>query len=60
MYLAKTLTAHGLPMIAKHIGGRDHTTVLYAIRKYTRLIETDEVIAKEVADIRTRLTGDPA
>lgn len=60
MYLAKMLTPHGLPMIAKHVGGRDHTTAIHAIRKYTSLVETDETIAKEVSDIRMRLTGEPA
>ena len=33
MYLAKSLTARSLPEIGRRFGGRDHTTVLHAIRK---------------------------
>ncbi len=33
MYLAKTLTLRSLPDIGRRFGGRDHTTVLHAIRK---------------------------
>ena len=41
MALAKELTAHSLPEIGKHFGGRDHTTVLHACRKTTELRESD-------------------
>ena len=33
MYLAKTLTLRSLPEIGRRFGGRDHTTVLHAVRK---------------------------
>jgi chromosomal replication initiator protein len=33
MYLAKTLTPRSLPEIGRRFGGRDHTTVLHAVRK---------------------------
>ena len=36
MYLAKRLTARSLPEIGRRFGGRDHTTVLHAIRKIER------------------------
>ncbi len=35
MYLAKELTQKSLPEIGEHFGGRDHTTVLHAVRKIT-------------------------
>ncbi len=38
MYLAKTLTQRSLPEIGRHFGDRDHTTVLYAVRKIEWLI----------------------
>lgn len=36
MYLAKTLTLRSLPEIGRRMGGRDHTTVLHAVRKIER------------------------
>ena len=35
MYLAKELTQKSLPEIGEMFGGRDHTTVLHAVRKMT-------------------------
>ena len=37
MYLAKELTQKSLPEIGEAFGGKDHTTVLYAVRKITEL-----------------------
>jgi chromosomal replication initiator protein len=37
MYLAKELTQKSLPEIGELFGGRDHTTVLHAVRKITEL-----------------------
>ena len=39
MYLAKTLTLRSLPEIGRRFGGRDHTTVLHAVRKIENLVE---------------------
>lgn len=36
MYLAKELTQHSLPEIGANFGGRDHTTVMHAVRKITQ------------------------
>lgn len=49
MYLAKKLTARSLPEIGRRFGGRDHSTVLHAVRKIEDQIKTDERLAKEVA-----------
>lgn len=38
MYLSKMLTGKSLPYIGRMFGGRDHTTVLYGVRKTGRLI----------------------
>ena len=48
MYLAKKLTTFSLPEIGKNFGGRDHTTVLHAVRKVEELIDTDANIAEDV------------
>jgi hypothetical protein len=39
MYIAKTLTIKSLPEIGRRFGGRDHTTVLHAVRKVRALME---------------------
>jgi chromosomal replication initiator protein len=48
MYLAKTLTPRSFPEIGKRFGGRDHTTVLHAVRKVEELAAADEVLAQEI------------
>ncbi len=48
MYLAKTLTPRSLPEIGRRFGGRDHTTVLHAVRKIEGLIEGDKTLADEI------------
>ena len=57
MYLAKQLTARSLPEIGRKFGGRDHTTVMHAIRKIEELMETDPGIAEDVEQLRRRLEG---
>ena len=48
MYLAKTLTLRSLPEIGRRFGGRDHTTVLHAVRKIESLVDHDSVLAEEI------------
>ena len=48
MYLAKTLTLRSLPEIGRRFGGRDHTTVLHAVRKIENLVGNDNVLAEEI------------
>lgn len=57
MYLAKQLTARSLPEIGRKFGGRDHTTVMHAVRKVEELIESDAQIAQDTDIIRRALTG---
>ena len=57
MYLAKQLTARSLPEIGRKFGGRDHTTVMHAVRKIEELMEEDAQIAQDVEIIRRALTG---
>ncbi|MGL4297090.1 MAG: chromosomal replication initiator protein DnaA [Aestuariivirga sp.] len=49
MYLAKKLTSRSLPEIGRRFGGRDHSTVLHAVRKIEDQIKTDDKLAREVA-----------
>jgi len=55
MYLSKVLTSNSLPAIGRRFGDRDHTTVLHAVSKITRLIGSDAQVAAQVAEIRQGL-----
>lgn len=55
MYLAKTLTLRSLPDIGRRFGGRDHTTVLHAVRKIDALVSNDAVLADEVEALKRHL-----
>ena len=57
MYLAKQLTARSLPEIGRKFGGRDHTTVMHAVRKIEELTTDDPSMAQDVDVIRRALTG---
>jgi len=52
MYLARTMTTKSLPEIGRRFGGRDHTTVLHALRKIGMLIAIDAELAEKVAAIK--------
>jgi chromosomal replication initiator protein len=55
MYLAKTLTLRSLPEIGRRFGGRDHTTVLHAVRKIENLVNTDAALAEEIELLKRQL-----
>lgn len=55
MYLSKRHTTQSLPQIGKLYGGKDHTTVLHAVRKIEGLLPSDEKLAADVAAIETAL-----
>lgn len=48
MYLSKTLTPRSFPEIGRRFGGRDHTTVLHAVRKIEDLISGDTKLSHEI------------
>ncbi len=55
MYLAKQLTARSLPEIGRKFGGRDHTTVMHAVRKIDELCAGDRSFAEDVELLRRML-----
>ena len=55
MYLAKQLTQRSLPEIGRKFGGRDHTTVMHAVRKIEELIASDRALAEDVELLRRML-----
>ena len=54
MYLAKQLTSRSLPEIGRAFGGRDHTTVMHAVRKVDELCRDDQAFAEDV-ELLTRM-----
>jgi chromosomal replication initiator protein len=55
MYLAKTLTLRSLPEIGRRFGGRDHTTVLHAVRKIEGLSHADRSLNDELELLKRML-----
>lgn len=55
MFLSKTLTSKSLPEIGRRFGGRDHTTVLHAVRKIEELKGSDSQIADDLEMLRRML-----
>ena len=55
MYLAKQLTARSLPEIGRKFGGRDHTTVMHAVRKVDELCALDNAFSEDVELLRRML-----
>lgn len=55
MYLAKQLTSRSLPEIGRKFGGRDHTTVMHAVRKIEELRAGDKQFADDVDLLRRML-----
>ncbi len=55
MYLAKVLTLRSLPEIGRRFGGRDHTTVLHAVRKIENLVGNDSTLADEIETLKRQL-----
>ena len=55
MYLAKQLTPRSLPEIGRKFGGRDHTTVMHAVKKIEELITSDISLAEDVELLRRML-----
>jgi chromosomal replication initiator protein len=51
MYLARELTPASLPVIGRHFGHRDHTTIMSACQRIERLLEQDPELASQMSEI---------
>ncbi len=60
MYLMRQEIDISLPQIGKEIGGRDHSTVMYAIDKIEDIIERDERLRRQIVQIRQKLHTEAA
>jgi chromosomal replication initiator protein len=57
MWLAKQLTTRSLPDIGRRFGGRDHTTVLHAVRRIDALRAADPQLARDLEILLHKLRG---
>ncbi|MFN7251967.1 MAG: chromosomal replication initiator protein DnaA [Anaerobacillus sp.] len=55
MYLSRELTEFSLPKIGSEFGGRDHTTVIHAHEKISKLLSSDLEFQKQIAEIKEQL-----
>ncbi|WP_442597277.1 chromosomal replication initiator protein DnaA [Neobacillus sp. D3-1R] len=55
MYLSRELTDYSLPKIGEEFGGRDHTTVIHAHEKISKLLQTDSQLEKQLKEIKDML-----
>jgi chromosomal replication initiator protein len=59
MYLSKVMTPRSLPEIGRRFGGRDHTTVLHAVRKIETLTTSDNTLAQELELLKRLIAEQP-
>jgi chromosomal replication initiator protein len=57
MWIAKQVTTRSLPDIGRRFGGRDHTTVLHAVRRIEALKGEDASIARDLDVLLRKLRG---
>ena len=57
MYLAKNLTSLSYPDIGRQFGGRDHTTVMHAVKTIESLAKSDGQLAEDVQLLKSILAG---
>ncbi|MHA1543656.1 MAG: chromosomal replication initiator protein DnaA, partial [Alphaproteobacteria bacterium] len=57
MYLSKKMTSRSLPEIGRKFGGRDHTTVMHAVRKIEDLRRTDSTLDDDINRLSHLLEG---
>ena len=59
MYLARELTPESLPAIGRHFGGRDHSTVVHALRRAEQRMQNDASYRAVAESVRELLTSPP-
>lgn len=55
MYLSRELTDFSLPKIGEEFGGRDHTTVIHAHEKISRMLEEDTELNRDIEEMKEKL-----
>ena len=57
MYLSRQLTSSSYPEIGDRFGGKDHSTIIHAIRKIEKLMEEDFQLRSTIEGLRKELTN---
>jgi chromosomal replication initiator protein len=57
MYLSRELTDSSLPKIGEEFGGRDHTTVIHAHEKISKMLQSDEQLQRQLKEITGLIRG---
>ena len=52
MFLCKELTSHSYPEIGKAFGGKDHTTVIHAVKKIDSMLKIDQKLKKQIFELK--------
>jgi len=60
MYIARQITRHSLEEIGGFFGGRDHSTVIYAVEKIAQLASTDPKCRQVLDELLAKLRVPPA
>ena len=55
MYLMREEMGSSYPVIGQEIGGRDHTTAMYACEKIEKRLEIDDILRQDIEIIRQKL-----
>jgi hypothetical protein len=59
MFMAATMTHHSYPEIGRMFGGRDHTTVMHAVRKIEELMSIDVEFSDRVKEVKATIFAPP-
>ena len=57
MYISRQLTSSSYPEIGDRFGGKDHSTIIHAIRKIEKLMEEDFQLKSTVENLKKELTN---
>ena len=57
IYLTKQFTAHSYPVIGRHFGNRDHTTIMHSVKTVEKMIALEHPIKRDIEILTEKLRG---
>lgn len=57
IYLCKQFTPKSYPVLGRHFGGRDHTTIMHSVRAIEKMIALNHPIAKDIEALSEKIGG---